>query len=178
MNSKNELRREMIKTRQEKGKKEWGEKIARYIKDIEEYKKAKSVMVYMPIKNEVDITELCGDDKTFLTPVTKGEDMYACLLQGEMANGAFNVPEPTEKTVFDKQKIDVVIVPAVAFDKDFNRMGYGKGYYDKFLKDISAYKIGVCYSFQLLDTIPALKHDVKMDMIITENRIWKRENIL
>ena len=77
----------------------------------------------------------------------------------------------------EKADIDIVIVPGVAFDKKYNRMGYGKGYYDRFLKDMTALKIGVCHSFQLVDEIPSEPHDIKMDMIVTEREIWSRENI-
>ena len=106
--------------------------------------------------------------------MTDGEDMYASLM-GELTTGAFNVPEPKEKKVFDK-KIDVVLVPGVAFDKNFNRMGFGKGYYDKFLKEFEGIKIGVCHSFQLLDEIPSEAHDVKMDVIVTEEEVWTKKN--
>ena len=122
--------------------------------------------------------------KVFL-PKIEGDEMFFYLVNNlmELQEGYKGIREPlgdTECFDYDTYKDHriLLLMPGVAFDKYGNRMGYGKGYYDKFLKDISAYKIGVCYSFQLLDTIPALKHDVKMDMIITENRIWKRENIL
>lgn len=146
------------------------------IESIECYKSAKTVMLYMPVNGECDVTGLINCDKTFLLPVTEGDDMYAAVI-GELEKGAFNVPVPREKTVFDKTKIDVVIVPGVAFDKKYNRMGYGKGYYDRFLKDIDAVKIGVCHSFQLISELPAEEQDVKMDIIVTENSVWNRENI-
>lgn len=177
MTSKAVLRREMIKRRKAEGKKENGIKIAEKIRQLSEYKNARTVMLYMPILNEADVTSLLEDDKTFVVPVTEGDDMYACVLDGKMGVGVFNVPEPEVKTVFDKTKIDLVITPGVAFDKEFNRMGFGKGYYDRFLDNVSAVKIGVCHGFQIVDKISGEPHDVKMDMIITEDNVWSRESI-
>ena len=176
MSCKQTIRREMIEKRKafQSGN---GKDFTKKIQSLEIYKEAKTVMLYMPIRGESDVTELIDNTKTFLTPVTKGDEMYAAVV-GEMEKGDFSVLVPKDKTAFDKFKIDVVIVPGVAFDKKFNRMGYGKGYYDKFLKDINALKIGVCHSFQLLDEMPSEEHDVKMDIIVTEKDIWRRESIL
>lgn len=175
MSCKTVLRREMIEKRKALSLKN-GEVFVNIIKELECYKKAKTVMLYMPIKGEADVTGLLGDEKLFLAPVTEGDEMYACRV-GEMVKGAFGVPEPFDKTPFDKKDIDLVIVPGVAFDKEGNRMGFGKGYYDRFLKDMKAVKAGVCHAFQLMDKIPSAPHDVKMDMIVTERGIWTKENI-
>lgn len=174
---KNTLRRMMIQKRKAEGKKENGYIIADKIRLLPEYKNARTVMLYMPILNEADITALIKDEKTFLVPVTDGDEIYSALVTGEFENGKFNVPEPCTKEAFDKSKIDLVIVPGVAFDKKFNRMGYGKGYYDRFLKDMNVFKIGVCHSFQLIAEISAQEHDVKMDMIVTEDNLWRKGNI-
>jgi 5-formyltetrahydrofolate cyclo-ligase len=64
--------------------------------------------------------------------------------------------------------IDLAIIPGLAFDKENNRLGRGKGYYDKFLKTTSAFKLGICFSEQLLDSIPHDELDVKMDKVITD----------
>lgn len=150
--------------------------IVKAIKKLDVFKRAESVMIYMPIKGEVDVRGLLSEKKIFLTPVTDGEDMYAAHLSDQLIEGNFSVPEPKDKKPFDKDKIDAVIVPGIVFGKDFNRIGFGKGYYDKFLRDIKAVKIGVCYSFQTVDSIEAETHDVKLDYIITEGEIWNREN--
>ena len=174
MNCKAYLRREMIEKRKKLDLKN-GEMFSKIIKELDCYKNARTVMLYMPIKGEADVTGLLGDKKVFLTPVTEGEDIYAVLF-GETEKGAFGVPEPKDKTPFDKTKIDLVLVPGVAFDKTGNRTGYGKGYYDRFLKDMKAFKIGVCHSFQLTDELIVEEHDVKMDMIVTESGIWSNVN--
>ncbi len=176
MNCKANLRREMIEMRKSLNLKN-GEEFTRIIKSLECYKEAKAVMIYMPIKGEADVTGLLEDSKVFLTPVTEGEEIYPSIVNGNFIQGNFNVPEPTEKEAFEKEKIDIVLVPGVAFDKEGNRMGYGKGYYDRFLKDMKALKIGVCHSFQLRDNVPNEEHDIKMDMIVTEREVWSRESI-
>ncbi|MBQ8002352.1 MAG: 5-formyltetrahydrofolate cyclo-ligase [Clostridia bacterium] len=176
MSCKAELRREMIAARKEGGNAENGSIIAEKIKQLPEYKRAEVVMIYMPILNEADITGLMGDNKIFLVPVTEGDEIYPCPVTGSWVDGRFNVPEPKDKKVFDKAKIDVVIVPGVAFDLKGNRMGYGKGYYDKFLKDITVFKIGVCHALQLTDEIYSEEHDIKMDMIVTERDVWRKKS--
>ena len=177
MNCKETLRREMIKRRKAEGKKENGVKITQVIRNLKEYKNARTVMLYMPIQNEIDVTRLMSDDKLFVVPVVDGDNMYPCIT-GEMEKGTFGVPEPIDKEVFDKNKIDVVIVPGVAFDKEFNCMGFGKGYYDKFLEKTNMVKIGICHAFQMLDGIPSDDRDVKMDIIVTEEDTWRRGSIL
>lgn len=175
MSCKADLRREMIEKRKALLVNNC-EMFVKLIRELDCYNKANAVMLYMPIKGEADVTGLLSDEKVFLLPVTERSDMFACKA-GVLESGAFNVPEPKDKTPFDKKEIDLVIVPGVAFDRKGNRTGYGKGYYDRFLKDMSALKIGVCHSFQLLDEIESEEHDVKMDMIVTEREVWTRENI-
>ena len=71
----------------------------------------------------------------------------------------------------DKHKIDLFLVPGVAFDKSGNRLGYGKGYYDQLLHNTTGLKIGICFDCQVVDAIPNETHDIKMDIIVTESRI-------
>jgi 5-formyltetrahydrofolate cyclo-ligase len=83
----------------------------------------------------------------------------------KMHRGKVGIPEPTTPPF--EGDIDVIIVPAVAFDKEGNRLGRGGGYYDRFLKKQShATFIGVGYDFQLVDEVPVRKHDQKMHRII------------
>jgi 5-formyltetrahydrofolate cyclo-ligase len=170
------LRKEMIERRKSEGRSENGLRIAEKIKNLSEFRAAKTVMIYMPIKGEADVTSLLNEDKKFLLPVTEGEDMYASVFKKELDKGAFGVYEPREREEF-KGRVDVVVVPGVAFDRKGGRIGFGKGYYDRFLSGRDCFKIGVCHSFQLVDEICGEEHDVKMDMIITEDEaIWIREN--
>lgn len=151
---------------------------ARIISQIEQmsaFRDAKTVLIYYPVHNEVDLRPLLakyGDQKTFLFPVTHRHSMEVRPYDGEdmMRRGRYGVPEPQTKTY--KGQIDVIFVPGVVFDQHCHRIGRGAGYYDKFLsKQHSAKKIGVCYAFQLKKhTIPHSLHDHKMDRVVTPQR--------
>ncbi|HQG08910.1 MAG TPA: 5-formyltetrahydrofolate cyclo-ligase, partial [Dysgonamonadaceae bacterium] len=71
----------------------------------------------------------------------------------------------------DFDSIDLIIVPGVAFDRKLNRLGRGKGYYDRLLSQLKSPKIGICFDFQLLESIPVEDWDIKMDMIVAQNEI-------
>ncbi|MBE6688038.1 MAG: 5-formyltetrahydrofolate cyclo-ligase [Ruminococcaceae bacterium] len=87
--------------------------------------------------------------------------------------GMYDIPEPADDfPLYEPKGHCVCIVPALAFDRRGYRIGYGKGYYDRFLRDFRGTKIGLCYSDFLLDTIPVGKYDSKVDMIITEKGIF------
>lgn len=83
--------------------------------------------------------------------------------------GSFHIEEPTGCNTVNPSEIELIIVPAVAYDRSGNRLGRGKGFYDRLLVNTRATKIGVGYEFQLVDEIPAEPHDQRMDMIITQN---------
>lgn len=130
---------------------------------------AKTVMLYYPKDNEVDVLPLFKrhKDKTLLLPVTHRKEMTANPFEGndKMHRGKFGVPEPTTLPYIGE--IDVIIVPAVAFDKKGFRLGRGGGYYDRFIKkQPHATVIGVGYDFQLVEEVPMLRHDQKMHRII------------
>lgn len=141
-----------------------------------QYQNAKSVMLYIPIGNEIDTSELMKDafksGKDVLVPVTNSETFeisaYKITEKTEFEKGTFSVKEPKEKVSFDASDIDVVLVPGIAFDRSGGRVGFGKGCYDKFLKNIKAVKVGFCYDFQITDYIDTDTNDVTMDYIITE----------
>ena len=142
------------------------------IEQMSAFREAKTVLIYYPIHNEVDLRPLLtkyGDQKTFLFPVTHRHSMEVRPYDGEdmMRKGHFGVPEPQTETY--KGEIDLIIVPGVVFDQHRHRIGRGGGYYDKFLsKQLHAKKVGVCYSFQFKKhTIPHCMHDQKMDRVIT-----------
>lgn len=142
------------------------------LEQMSSFQNAKTVLLYYPIHNEVDLRPLLekyAGQKTFLFPVTHRRSLTIHPYDGEemMGKGRFGVPEP--QTAEYKGKIDVILVPGVVFDQHCNRIGRGGGYYDKFLsKQSSAKKVGVCYSFQLKKhSIPHHVWDVKMDRVVT-----------
>ena len=142
------------------------------LEQMSAFREAKTVLLYYPIHNEVDLRPLLTKykgQKIFLLPVTHRHSMEVRPYDGEdmMRRGRLGVPEPQTSTYHGH--IDVIIVPGVVFDQHRHRIGRGGGYYDRFLrKQFTAKKIGVCYSFQLKKhTIPHTWRDEKLDRIIT-----------
>lgn len=127
------------------------------------------VLAYSPIKNEVDTDSIVSYYKEVYLPVTDKEEISFFRYNGKLTSGRFGVGEP-ERTVPLEKEPDLIIVPGVGFDKFKNRVGYGKGYYDRFLKmfpDVP--KIALAYSFQIFEQIDdSYENDIKMDRIITD----------
>lgn len=136
------------------------------------YLAARTVMLYCSLPDEVDTTPLLADGqkKTIVLPrVTGPETMELRLYQGpaSMAKGAFGIMEPTGQAFTDYQAIDLAIVPGMAFDPQGHRLGRGRGYYDRFLPLIpQAYKIGLCFPFQLVGNVPTEPTDIAMDEVV------------
>ena len=98
-----------------------------------------------------------------------GDDLELRLYAGDdrLAPGAFHIEEPRGEPFTDYAGIDLAVIPGVAFDRAGNRLGRGKGYYDRLLPRLAdTYKIGLCYPFQLADSLPAEAHDVRMDEVV------------
>ena len=137
-------------------------------------KAAETILMYCSLPDEVATHEvldtLVAMGKTVLLPVVTGETtMQLCIYRDstDLETGAYNILEPTSEPFDRLREIDVAVVPGMAFDSCCNRMGRGKGYYDRFLPLLpQAYKIGVCFPFQRLDEIPATPFDVKMDEVL------------
>ena len=142
------------------------------LEQMSAFREAKTVLLYYPIHNEVDLRPLLTKykgQKIFLLPVTHRHSMEVRPYDGEdmMRRGRLGVPEPQTSTY--RGHIDLIIVPGVVFDQHRHRIGRGGGYYDRFLRrQLTAHKIGVCYSFHLKKhTIPHSWRDEKLDRIIT-----------
>ena len=133
---------------------------------------AQTVMAYWSIKGEVfthDFIRKWSSKKRIILPSVDGDVMNLKLFDGSdklIAGDLYNIPEPDGPLFTEYEKIDLIIVPGVAFDRSNNRMGRGKAYYDKFLHDIKTPKIGICFNFQLFDNIPFDANDIKMDVVI------------
>ena len=147
------------------------------------YKNAKTLMLYMPLGKETDTTKIIqkafDDGKKVAFPVTdeKSGEITPCYAtaETEFAKGGFSVKEPCGNDFANPMDIDVVIVPGIAFDTMGNRIGFGKGCYDKLLCKTNAVRVGFCYELQICDEIQAEDYDVKMDYIITEVGIKKEK---
>lgn len=178
---KEKLREEILEKRNSLDKKKLkkkSKKIIKRLRKLKEFKKAKTIMFYVSKGSEVythDIIKKMIKKKKIIVPVTdfKNKDLILSEINDfkELEPGYYNVLEPKNVKEVDINKIDVVIVPGVVFDKKKNRIGYGEGYYDIFLKKAKALKIGLCFDFQLIDEIKKEKYDVAVDVIVTDKYI-------
>lgn len=171
------LIRNYIKNKQEKSK-----LITDRIIIDEFYKKAKVVALYKNLSSEVDTSELINYsinmNKIVALPKVVDNDLLFYKihsLNDNLVKSCFEVEEPIANDVnlIDKNIIDLVIVPGVCFDREKNRLGFGKGYYDRFLCDIKAKTIAVCFHEQVLDNVllPVNNYDIKMQRIITDMEV-------
>lgn len=158
--------------------------VARKLLGLSCVKEAKTVLLYCSLPDEVYtmdiIHKLKGSGKRIVLPrVISERDMELREYTGDndLTKGSFDIMEPCGKLFSDYTSIDVAVIPGMAFDTHGNRLGRGKGYYDRCLAKIldaeknrtqgHIYKIGICFNFQLLDEIPHDEHDIPMDIVIS-----------
>lgn len=112
--------------------------------------------------------------KQFFLPRVNGVNLDILPYdESRLELGAFHIEEPSGNDTIDVDNIELIIVPAVAYDRRGNRLGRGKGFYDRLLQESKATKIGVAYEFQIYDELPVEPHDVPVDLVITQTRIIK-----
>lgn len=190
MLTKKEIRRAVLKARSELD----GETaalasqvICRRILDIESYERAEDVCLYMPVNNEVDVMLLAemamNQGKRIWVPkvITKGEKGRA----GEMVfnryegmewtvTGSYDIVESISEEILEPGENTLVIMPGVAFTPDRDRIGYGGGFYDRFLDENPEVKtIAVCYDLQVVAELPAGELDRKPDYVVSETSIFR-----
>lgn len=133
------------------------------------------ILLYHSLPDELSTREFISrwaDRKHFYLPRVNGVNLDVLPYErSRMHLGAFNIEEPEGDVVSDLDTIDMVIVPAVAYDRRGNRVGRGKGYYDRLLAGLKALTVGMAYDFQLVDEIDSEDHDVRVDYIITDRHI-------
>lgn len=134
---------------------------------------ASNILMYHSLPDELSTHGFLAkwrDKKHFYLPRVNGVNLEILPYdESRLELGAFHIEEPTGTNVIDSEDIELIVVPGVAYDKKGNRLGRGKGFYDRLLKTTGATKIGVGYEFQMIDEIPTEPHDVKMNIIITQN---------
>lgn len=158
------------------------------VKKLPMYKQANTLMSYLSYGSEVItdfiIKSAIEEGKNVVVPAIKNPGdlcMQAVKIMGiEEANESvygIRQPEVIPEDVVLKEDINLVLVPGLAFDLSRNRLGYGKGYYDRWLKDIPLCKtVGLAYDFQITNNLPAGKHDLPIGTIVTEQRIIQTIN--
>ncbi|MEZ3562782.1 MAG: 5-formyltetrahydrofolate cyclo-ligase [Duncaniella sp.] len=134
---------------------------------------ADRILMYHSLPDELSTHEFIrrwAPRKHFFLPRVNGVNLDILPYdESRLSLGSFHIEEPTGNDTTNINEIELIIVPAVAFDRHGNRVGRGKGYYDRLLSDSKATKIGVGYDFQLIEEgIDTDPHDVQMDMVITE----------
>ena len=133
---------------------------------------AKTILFFWSLPDEVDTSGFANkwrNDKCLLLPVIHGDELEIRHYDGpkRLKTGPFNLQEPDGELFNEWDQIDMIFVPGLAFDRNGNRLGRGKGYYDRLLPQLSGTKIGVCFPFQLIARIPVGRWDAKVDRVVT-----------
>lgn len=139
------------------------------IRKLDIYKQAKNVLIFYPMKFEINLLGLLNDDKNFYLPRVCGENLSICpfKLGDELIKSDFNVCEPCSNPI-DPKLLDLIIVPALMADKNGYRLGYGGGFYDRFLEKNSKIPTLLPIAKELLvDVLPHEDFDIKIDYVLT-----------
>lgn len=151
------------------------------------YAAARTLMVYLDVRSEVRtrwfLPTAWAEAKQVVVPYCNNGNIELFLLRGveELAPGAMGVLEPKPELRRRRDRnvaptdLDLIVAPGLAFDRRGGRLGYGKGYYDRFLHRLrdDALKVAICFECQIFPEIPVLEHDVRMDGVITENAVYQ-----
>jgi 5-formyltetrahydrofolate cyclo-ligase len=152
--------------------------IAAYVCALPAFCVSPTIMVYMALPQEVQtmsiITQARQSQKRIAAPVTRGQDLVAVALSEaptQLRRGRFGILEPCgTQRVIHPQEIGFIAVPGIAFDTRGGRLGFGKGYYDRFLRQLPAttYRCGLAFGIQVVPCVPQASHDICMHGIVTE----------
>ncbi|RPG99839.1 MAG: 5-formyltetrahydrofolate cyclo-ligase [Candidatus Pelagibacter sp. TMED118] len=179
---KNKIRKKIINLRKNSFNSHLNIKINNLLKIVKKSKMPKpSIGGYYPVNFEIDCLKILktlekNKFKISLPIVSKSNSMnfYRYSFKQPLQLNKYGIPEPNKKI---KVYPDILIVPLVAFDKDLYRIGYGGGYYDRYIAKLKKKKyfitIGFAYSFQIINKVPINKFDKNLDFIITENKVYK-----
>lgn len=152
------------------------QQVCRRLEELQPLQRAQVIMGFSSIRNEVNLSPLLqklqNQGRTILLPRVEGDSLQAVEFRpGEdMGRGSFGIREPLGEP-FAVDKIDMVIVPGMVFDAGGYRLGYGKGYYDRFLPRLNrqCFKCGICYEFQVVDNVYPYSGDIPVHWIVTDH---------
>lgn len=155
--------------------KELSDNIIRKLLELPVIKEAGTIVLYCSLPDEVytldAIHRLKEAGKKILLPAVISEtdmELHEYKSDNDLRKGYFDILEPCGTPYYNYSAIDAIVIPGMGFDKDGNRLGRGKGYYDRFLeKAKGAKKIGICFPFQLFENIPTDQYDIRMDIVIS-----------
>lgn len=159
--------------------------IVEKLSKTEEYIGAKNILIYFPFRSEIDTTAIIKDalakgKRVILPRVANGglELYFVKDLSKQLEKGSFGIMEPIPSLceLATPEQVDLAIIPGVAFDANLNRLGYGGGFYDRLSEDLPSgtKKIALSFEIQMVQGIPTTDEDKKIDMIITERKIYKK----
>ena len=180
---KDKIRKEILAKRNILSDKDINKKSDLIIKNLASYiENVQNIMIFMDMKTEVKITkllELYPNKNFFISKIINSKNREMKINKynkNELILHKFGYYESSSNDFYDEEILDVVIVPALAFDSKKNRIGFGGGYYDTFLEKVrmknnKALFIGVCYDFQIIDSVPTEKHDVTLDFVVSESKV-------
>lgn len=180
--SKKEYREEVLTRRSDTSneiREQWNEIIFNKLISSDYYKKSYVIFTFVSFKDEVDthrfIEYALKDGKKICVPKVpskkQGMEVYFINSFEDLKKGYFDILEPLEGCIkASAEEIDFILMPGVAFDKQGNRIGYGAGFYDRFLSQLKRQvpKIALSYDFQLYEKVPTDEFDVRIDGVITE----------
>lgn len=161
--------------------------IQRRIKQLPEYQSAHAIMSYVSMGKEVAthqlLTAILEDGKIAVIPWCEGDDLRLFRFASfeELQPGPLGILEPQLELrsrgdkLFLPQDLDLILTPGLGFDRNGNRLGRGRGYYDRFLKIVpqDAVRVGLCFECQLVEAVPVSSNDEPMDLIITEYETYR-----
>lgn len=164
---KSELRRKAKDIRKTLDIEEISIKICEKIRHFETYKKAQNVMIFYPMKYEISLLELLEDKKNFYFPKVQCESLCVCPYSSNLKKSELNIYEPCTEPV-NPEILDLIFVPALMVDRERYRLGYGGGFYDRFLSKYPNIKTIVPIAKELvIEKLPHDEFDIKVDFIIT-----------
>ncbi len=159
---------------------EASEQIFSRLHEMDEVKNAQNVMVYSNFENEVKTANLTGwllfSGKNVFLPTVQSKEMYAVNIKNaalELSGFGIAQPKLQGAHIIEPEKLDLIIVPGIAFDREKYRLGFGGGYYDRFLPGTRACRIALAYDFQITKALPHEEHDQRMDYIVTPEETVK-----
>lgn len=181
---KQEFREKVLAERQKISARDWKEKSDKIISsllNLDSFKLAKTVHTYISMNQRREVCTdtlleyLINSEKRVVVPVTdfsEGTLTHSEIKSlSDLKTNKWGVAEPVQISEVDTGKLDLVVVPMAAADRAGSRLGYGKGFYDRFLSETNARKVGLVFESFLFDKIPTEEFDEKLDIIITEEEV-------
>ena len=162
------------------------QRMLKFLQSWDVFRQAETIHIFISKTDEPDTSPIIESawesGKTVAVPcvVPESFELFHSQLKSfeDLSSGALGVlePSPEGRIKMTPKSFDLVIIPGVAFDRKGGRLGYGKGYYDRFLEQTGAFRLALAFNFQVFEKVPTEKHDVPMNGILTESGIIEVNN--